>query len=533
MAKKDGPEIRAGGRFQPVRVALLRLLYCKKQISEKNPYLSKALIQKVLFESQMGHLDPYLYDDEKSKTPSPLIETHPTQTTLFRIKNFDEMPSEVTDKITESFMIQSLSYWEKQIRKESEKYRSDIDSIERFVSFGLKILSGKFEEFFDKLSEKQLKELTDSLKNRKLSRGLLYRFISGIIPVEDDFETRLILDALMYCTYCFVLGQRLNNMKPNSDSSTSDYTDIVSKIVNLLMDSQGGDGGWAFRDYDKAYIAKDTGTILFLLAEINETFPNIRIDKTKLERSESFLVSVLQEMGKQEEKTIKMETEYFLQVSLYTTLQTIAGLYSVRKILGGKHLETFEEKPVKDFFQHLGNLQHRGGYRLEKDNEPDVETTSFIVNTLMGGNSFCLSDSEAKELTGNFSSLGTVNYFYNNRKTIEDFLNKGHHVNVVADCVTALLWCGIWPFSTYLTDRLVVACEKSTKYMNDFEKKELFKVKNNQISVSMGLRATYWKVMPAVHVLHQSTLCLMIMYQYLQDPTTYWSRMTPLIMGES
>jgi len=237
-------------------------------------------------------------------------------------------------------------------------------------------------------------------------------------------------------------------------------------------------------------------------------------------------------MEKRKEVTIKMETEYFLQVSLYTTLQTIAGLYSVRKILGGRHKETFEDKAVRSFFEHLEELESYGGYSLEKDNESDVETTSFIVNTLIGANSFSLKEDEVRKLTKKFSSLGTINYFYNNRKTIEDFLNKGHHVNVVADWVSAMLWCGVWPFSAYLTDKLAVSCSKSKKYMEDFNKKELFKIKNNQINVSMGLRATYWKVMPAIHVLHQSTLCLMVMYEYLKDPSTYWSRISPLLVEE-
>jgi hypothetical protein len=517
-----------GKRILPQKAAILRILDCKNKLTPDNPYVGKMTMIKILFESQPQHINDYLKDKLED-----LINTDPEKETVYRIKNEKELPDEfVGSGISYDVMIETIQSIEKDVLTKMPQFKEIIKSIEDYVDLGLRVLADKYGEFFNKLSEKQLNELTESVRNRNFSRGLLYRLISKIIPIGDDFETRLILDALVYCTYCFVLGQKLNRARPETELSFIDYTNLVSRIVGFLMESQGSDGGWAFRNYDRAYIAKDTGMILFLLAEINEVFPNIHLDRSKLEKSESFLISVLQDMKKRKEVTIKVETEYFLQVSLYATLQTIAGLYSVRKILGGRHKETFEDKTVKSFFKHLEELESYGGYSLEKDNKPDVETTTFIVNTLIGANSFSLKEDEVRKLIKKFSSLGTINYFYNNRKTVEDFLNKGHHVNVVADWVSAMLWCGVWPFSAYLTDKLVASCTKSKKYMEDFSKKELFTIKNNQIDVSMGLRATYWKVMPAIHVLHQSILCLMVMYEYRKDPSTYWSRISHLLVEE-
>lgn len=515
--------LRGGKRFLPVKAALLRLLFCKKQVSKDDPYLNKSLLAKLLFEGQLGHLNSYLKEN-------PVVEVHSSQSTFYKIKNFEEMPNDIIQHgISDSFFVQYLTYWESQILDKSDQYKINIKSIENFVALGLKTILDKYAEFFRKLSP-ELDEIAKSIRDRKFDTSLAYKIVEYLIPTKVSVEARLILDALAYSSFCLVWGHKLKQDYNIMEETDFHPTEVISKIAELLMKSQGEDGGWALRNYDRALIVKDTGLILYLLKEIKETFPSVIIDKKKIEKSASFLLDVMNELEKKKKSTVKLETEYLLQVDLYTTVQMIAGLYSANKLLGNDERQTFEQPFVKRFFKYLGTLESNGGYSLDKENKPDVETTSFIANTMIGQNSFAFSNEELKKLTdGRFNALGTINYFYNNKKAIEDFLNKAHHLNVVADCSSALLWCGIWPLSSYLMDSLVTTCKKATKSIENFKKIPLFETKNGELRLTLVLSPMYWKTMSSVNALHQTILCLMVMHNYLKNPDDYWSKVNHLL----
>lgn len=528
--KKDKREMKTAGRFLPVRVALLRLLYCKKQISNGDPYLNKALIQKILFEGQIGHLGTYLYDDEKEKLLNPLIQTHPEHKTFFRIKNSDEMPIKISDQIiSEQYLIQSLSYWEKQITTESKKYAVDMESIRAYVKFGLETILSKYDEFFKQFSEEQLQKMARSIRDRKFDKSTVYKIAEHIMPLQVNVEARLILDALTYSTYSLVLGYKLNKLK-NENEKDTELPRVIVKIVKLLFESQGDDGAWALRNYDKNLMVKDTGLILFLLKEIHDVFPSITIDLELIKKSYKFILNILDNAVAKKEEVVKLETEYLLQVNLYTTVQMIAGYYSATKLLGLEESKVFEHPFVAGFFKYLSKLENNGGYSINEENEPDIETTSFITNVMLGQNAFGLSEKILEQWTSDkFSNLETIGYFQNNTKAITNFLNKSQHLNIVTDCMSALLWCGVWPLSSQILDMLVRTCTKARKDMEDFKKIPLFESKKGQIRLSIHLSPRYWNTITAVHVLHQSILCLMIINDYLDNPDAYWEKVMVLL----
>lgn len=515
-----GSYLRGGKRFLPIKAAIYRLLYCKKETSKDDPYINKALIAKILFEGQLGHLNSYLKDNS-------LVQT---ESTSYRIKNFEEMPEDIIKAgISDNFFIQYLSRWEKSILNKSEQYRDSVGSIEDYVEFGLKTILNKYNEFFSKFSEGQLQDMARSIRNREFDKSLAYKIIEHLMSLSVDVEARLILDALTYSTYCLVIGYKLNKIRNGPKINFNPY-ETVSKIVKLLFESQGDDGAWALRNYDKTLMVKDTSLILYLLKEIHEVFPDIIIDKEKVRKSYSFILNLLEHAAKEKEETVNLETEYLLQVNLYSTVQMIAGYYSATKLLNLDWSQVFEHPFVKRFFKYLAKLESDGGYSVSKDNEPDVETTAFIANTMIGQNSFYLSEKLLRDLTNNkFRTLKIINYFYNNTKAITNFLNKSQHLNIVTDCMSALMWCGVWPLSSQIIDIIVRTCEKARKDMDSFTKIPLFELNKGEIRLSIHLSPRYWNTISAVHVLHQTILCLMVVHNYLNDPDRYWERVTMLL----
>lgn len=513
--------LRSGVRFIPLKLAITKLLVSKNEQTPKEPYLTKSTIAKILFESQIGHLNPHL--DEESNL---LIKQNPKNKTSYTIKSTQEMPDEMIESgINQKELYEILSYWEKKIPEKSKQYETKIDSIRVFVTFGLRIILQKYEELFSKLTDNDLRKISDSIKNRKFEKSLSFKMLEYVLPTKVDSISRLTLDALMFSSYCLVLGSKLHTEIPDEK-----FRDILEKTTKLLMDSQGSDGAWALKNYDKYIMAKDTSMILFLLKEIKETFPDFNIEQYKIEKSFNFLMQILDELETKKQNTAKIETEFLLQNNLYTTMQIIAGLTSSSILLGKNIKNVFDHEFTKRFFNYLAELEKDGGYSISEKNEPDVETTSFVANTLLGNNSFGFSNKEISDMTNsNFNSLNIINYFYNNMKSVTYFLNKGQNLNVVADSVSALLWCGVWPMSSQVMDILVKTCKKSEDDLMNFQKIPLLEFNKDRLSVSLKLAPLYWHIMPSIHVLHQTMLSLFIIEQYLTNPDEYWSKIKTLI----
>lgn len=512
--KKTQQQI-GGGRFIPEKIALLKLLYHRKQVND-NHYLNKSIISKILFEQKTNHVDhyfngetSYLIDSDSKLGPLKFIDWNNSPTKLYRL--------------TEDSFLKIISDWEQNILIENKENRDKYTLLVNFVNFGLNLILKKYEEFFSKLSGEEISKICNSIKQQKFQTSFGFKLLSKIIPQVDSMS-RLVLDALMYSAYCLVLGSKYNLLLQNDVTIHT-----MEKITSLFLNSQGKNGAWALGDYDRFLMAKDTAMILYLLKEVKEVFPSIPLDKSKIKKSLEFLKDSMDDLVKDERETVKLESEYMRQLGFYTSVQMIAGYYSAVKILD-KDDDVFAHPFTKQFFIYLSKLEKHGGYARDYENKPDIETTSFVANTLLGENSFDLNDNEVSLLMEKeFSSMNIINFFNNNQKTIRDFLNKGQDLNVVTDSMSALLWCGVWPLSSQVMDMLVESCEKSRKELEKFKKIPLIEIQDGKMSVPLKLGPMYWNVMPSIHVLHQTLLCLNIINQYLKNPEGYWKKVESIL----
>lgn len=519
----------------PQKAAVLRVLIAKTRFLPDSQYVSKMTITKMLFEGQVGHIGEYIPDYTYS-----LIESGSEG---FKIKDVNQFPKGLNKMRSYNALADAINSWEKSIPRRNPAYNERISSIENFIEIGLDMLVSKFEEFFNGLTSNQLEEITSAIRDRKFGRSILSSFPKGDI-------TRLILDAIMYSTYCLVLGIQMNNFKMfneryrieefrgEEDKRVKSLNErnvriisIVTRIVDFLSKSQGKDGLWALWNYDEGLKLKDTSAIFFLLNEIRKVGIPINIDENKARSAKSYISGKFALIDADDEPFVKLEHQYLRQTDLYTTVQTIAGLHSIQSLLNEKIKEVFENELVARFFQYLNKFQKDGGFGLKSNGSPDIETTSFIINVLVGKNSFSLSESILNEkLHLNLRLSKSISYFYRNMKVLEDYVNKGYQLNVACDYILALLWCKVWPCSSYLLTRLKEACEGAKKDLHDFKDVDIFaKLSNRKIGFSPILALKYSQTMASVHVLHHAILCTNIIYNYLDQPDSYWNDIKPLL----
>lgn len=525
------------GRLIPEKAALLRILYCDKEISPTSS-LSKMPIAKFLFESQVGHIESYINLGSDSLIKS---DGHGG----FMLKDVDEFPEDLREIRSFDALLEAISHWEKKIPERSEATMEKLRSILKSTELSLQVLLDKYGEIVNGLSGTQIEKICESIRNKSFDKGLGFKLLARISPAKSDMISRLFFDSIMYSTYCLILGLKLGSTatfkkyyfeylktdlkmsEPEAEQMLNKRNDslknTIKQITILITRSQGNDGMWSLRDYDDALKIKDTGTLLYLLKEIHLLIPDAEIELEKIKRAREFILNKMVSASKDGKNVIELKEEFLRQTDLYATIQAIAGVYCANIILGLSGVDVFKHPFVIGFFHHLDKLFKDGGFAMNEKGEAEIETTAFVVNSLFGKHSFALTEKEFATIAEFSIKLADVIHFYHkNIKAIEQEMKGKRHLNKVADSFLALLSAGVWPCSSYVLKEFTKTCNLALGDIMDFKDIKIFDRPSSQPLLSIGLATKYYSAMPAIHVLHNAIIILEMMYRYFERPNDYW-----------
>ncbi len=523
--------------FNPTRIPFVRIIRAKSEATRDTPWISKTDIFHLLYESEVGHIDDIFTNADKKqrmrarsigeiqledvvKSSQRIVGGRKRVVFALDDSVFTRLPQDIKTNFPTldwNALIHSLSIQESKITALSAPVRDDLASIRNFCKDAVQILSEKFLDVFDRITDNQLDNIVDDIRERRLGSSDLRPMLRKFFP-DAPQRFRLAFDAFVYSFYDIVLGFKLREYL---ELQRGGMPELITRILAKVLETQSKDGSWSFGAYEAGLQALDTGLVLSIAALAHQSLPGFSVDRNRLESANEFLRKSVEPLHSND--TIyrcKIDNEFSRQNTLLATVFVLGSLVNIARMLQDDEVE--RDPVVRGLTTYLMSLQDKtGGFSKNPRERPDVESTALAVRSLLS------VDYEKFDVGKRLDLLKIISFFHSKNDVIEEYIAQGI-LNVPMDSIRALLLCGVWPFSSYLLERITWNIDKARAHF-DFIRS--LKMDSSLLAgpIFDTLLAKYPEIIASIHVLHESMYCLEIMMEYQKNPEKYWEKVVGIL----
>jgi len=517
------------GPVNPKRLVVLKSLYSKNKIDQKG--LSLQEIKKILFDlptsAYRGYFNPKKISNQKSDNLylEALIQKQEEKYLLdkdFANRFTQNRIREIGTSI--DTLVKLADFREKEIISNLPQ-ESKYDQIKTETEKSIQIIAKNYAEFFEKMSDNDMSQLTRSLQEKDPYLFDKAKQIGSFFTMDVGEYYRLALDMWGYTFYDILFA---NHLKDRLELDFNLDNSIIKNTAEIILESQDANGSWSMGKYEKSgFDVIDTAIIIELLYFLKLDFPSISIPKNSIEKAQEFLKNSLKTDEKNSEmKLSSVEHSFMRQNTLLSTGCASQGMWKTNLMLKKSRSKTLHDKDLAGTLRYLLSLRKGGAFSKEKNSEVDLESTTLITKMIFGRYNLNLTPKEINEISGTeIDPLDTVEFIQDRRSLVSDYLAQGH-ANVFADTLHALLTCGVWPSSYYVVNRLATVTKKAVETLQKAKEKNFWSWFEGKNWIPFSY---YPRVMPAIHVQHEALNCLEIIHDYKENPNSYWNRLSEML----
>lgn len=511
----------------PKRLVILRALYAKNQ--SKTRGLSIQELKQILFELPSSTYAGYFKKDEienkKSNIDNLTLESLILQNDSRFILD-ETFPDRFSIDFRNRHKHEKISDLVNYVNGEEKQLVSKIsddtfETIKNDTEEGLGILSKNYTEFLSKLSANEKDELILSIRKKDPTIFSLAKII-GVLPPE---MYRLSIDVWGYSFYDILFAIHLKDkLGLNFDIDRK----IIQENTEIILKSQNESGSWSVGNYEKSgFDVIDTGIVLELLYFIKSGFQEIKIPNKTIQNAQDFLRGSLSNLDKNMKRST-VTHGFMRQNTLLSTGVACQSIWKTSILLQKPRERILHDEDFVATLRYLFSLRRDNGtFSKDADSDPDMESTVLITKMIFGKYNLNLLPRDINEILGiKVDPLKTVDFVQQRRSMVSEYLMQ-NHANVFADTIHALLSVGVWPTCHYMLDGMAQATTKLKKDLQEAKKKKFWDwfSGNSFLPISYSTKAT-----PSIHVLHESLNYLDIMDDYRKNPSSYWNRLSELLI---
>lgn len=502
---------------RPERVAFLRFLYLKRQLTPENPHIAKSLMTELLYENQPKHIDAHIFQPPTDlNRPETIAIDRVQNRTLYALG--DSPPDQWRNwhKLVETLQ----KGWERGISN-LPQYEGQIRELKDFIRASVEILADKYDELRKNVSESEKEEFTQSIKSGHLEEGFIEKFTDHFFPGKLLFRLAFEIWAKSVTVFAYSYGIK------EQLGLEIDPFEVINENVSMLLEAQNDEGYWGFGEHPQGLRAKDTGLIIHSLGIGYKTFGDkLLFDKGRISKSKEFLEDSLVPTGDGLACEVKREYIFQRQITFNATFESLLGLYYANLMLGKDRESIFSDERIIGIIRYLLSLQTDGSFSMSPDSPPDLEATAVIPYTFFDRNQLHMNTEEMKNIA-DFQYGQVIHYLHRNKRKLQERFSQQQHLHVPILCANSLLLCGVWPFSSHIIGTI----SRTTEYM----KRDLDEIKRLPLWEGFTKRSSYKLISPLLPIKFSKFLamlnvtlhaisCLKILEEYNRDPEKYWQR---------